>query len=116
MKNLWISELLTEFQALLDRFEADSASRYDLVMVNRLESIANLLSDCLGEGAVRSLLAEAACRSASSDFRGQRARHWLQFIKRRRQILEVILAGRHKQMHAAQRGNVGPRALTSRAA
>ena len=88
------AQLLTEFHYLLDRLEADSALRHDLDSVNRLEFVSSQLSECMGAGAARTMLAEAVYRIGHADGHGQRTRHWINFIKRRRRMLEEVIAGR----------------------
>lgn len=95
------AELLTEFQTLLEQLEADSALRYDLGSVNRFEAMASQIGECLGEGAIRLMLTDALYRMACADNHGQRQRHWVEFINRRRQILELVIAGRLRRQRLA---------------
>ena len=95
-----IAELLTEFQAMLDRLEGDSALRHDLTSVNRFEAMASQIGECLGEGTIRLMLAEALYRMANSNDHGQRHRHWVEFINRRRQLLELVIAGRLRRQRS----------------
>ncbi len=94
------AELLTEFQAMLDRLEGDSALRHDLASVNRFEAMASQIGECLGEGAIRLMLAEALYRMANTHDHGQRRRHWVEFINRRRQLLELVIAGRMRRQRS----------------
>lgn len=96
------AQLLSEFQALLDRLEGDCALRHDLVAVNRFEAMAGLIGEQLGDAAIRVLLTEALYRMAQAQGRDQRQRHWVEFINRRRQILELILAGRQRRQRQEQ--------------
>lgn len=99
MKAERAAELLTEFQAMLDRLEDDCALRHDLAFVNRFETRASQIGECLGEGTIRLMLADALYRMAHADNHGQRQRHWIEFINRRRQILELVIAGRQRRQH-----------------
>lgn len=94
------AQLLTEFHALLEQLEGDSALRHDLNSVNRFETMASQIGECLGEGAIRLMLADALYRMAHDNKRDQRQRHWMEFINRRRQLLELVIAGRFRRLRA----------------
>jgi hypothetical protein len=96
------AQLLSEFQSLLDRLEGDSALRHDIAAVNRFEAMAGLIGEQLGDAAIRLLLTDALYRMARAEGRDQRQRHWVEFINRRRQILELVLAGRQRRQQQVQ--------------